>query len=379
MGDCLFLFYLLTAAVWLFRSHRAFEALRENPVVQTSLPPSTAPRVSVLLPVKNEEENLPACLHTLLNQDYPAKEIIVINDNSIDRTAELLSEFTRLYPGIVQAVNAPSQPTGWTGKNWALAHGTPFARGGWLLFTDADTRHDPRSISSAVSHAEGKDLDLLTLSPRCLVSTFWEKILQPSAMSFIGLWFPFHKVNQSSSKLVFGNGQYLLIKRSAYDAIGGHEKVKGAFLEDFALVKEAKAAGLRIECAIGTAIYGTRMYRSFLGIWEGWRRIFYHAFEKNPLRLLTKAVTVFSFSLLPFFLFPFLTQLALENPRHYGKIWGAGFPILTLILLTAWKTHTVLRAPRRYAFLHPLAGFVLTGIFLDAFWAVLRRRELRWR
>lgn len=380
MARFLVLYYILTALIWLHRTRRALEALRENPVVRRpSSPLSPSSPVSVLLPVKNEEENLEECLKSLLHQDYPNIEIIVINDHSIDRTQEILSKYSKLYPERIRALDALETPEGWTGKNWALAEGVREAKGEWLFFTDADTRHDPWSISSSLDHAEGRDLDLLSLSPRCLVEGFWEKTLQPAAMGFTGLWFPFARVNQPSSSLTFGNGQYLAIRKKTYQAIGGHEKVKGAFLEDFALVKEAKQSSFRTECAIGTEIFGTRMYRSLSGIWQGWRRIFLHAFEKNYLQLLAKSASVFVFSLLPFSLFPLFTHWALQNPEQWGKFWGAGLSILGLILWTAWKTHQVVGAPRRFAFLHPLAGLFVAGILADAAWKALQKKEVKWR
>lgn len=395
MGNFLAFFYLLTALVWLYRSRRALSALKENPQVEpapldpvpkmTGLtgpvpsPPASVPWVSVLVPVKNEEANVAACLEGFLKQGYPSLEIIVMNDHSIDRTGDILAEFARLYPDKIRTLSAPAAPPGWTGKNWALAEGAPLAQGEWLLFTDADTRHQPWSVASSVSHAEAKDLDLLTLSPRCLAESFWERALVPAAMAFLGLWFPLARANDPSSSSIFGNGQFLMIRKKTYRALGGHAQVKGAYLEDFALVREAKLAGFRVECAIGTQIYGTRMYRSFSGIWLGWRRIFFHAFEKNPLRLLAKAFSLLLFSFFPFFFFPVLTQRAFADPRHFGNFWGASFPILALILLTAWKAHSVVGAPRRYAFLHPLTGFVLAGILADAAWAAWEKKEMKWR
>ena len=382
MGDFLALFYLVTAAVWLYRSKRAFDALREIPEIpihSSAAASSSFPKVSILLPVKNEETNLKPCLQGLLRQDYPAKEIIVINDHSIDRTAEILSELVRSCPGQIKTMQAETMPPGWTGKNWALAQGVKVAEGEWFLFTDADTRHESWALASAITHAEGRDLDLLTLTPRCLVEGFWEKLIQPAAMTFLGLWFPLNRVNDPTTNLTFGNGQFLLIKKKAYETMGGHAQVKDAFLEDYALVETAKKKHLRIECAFGSKIYGTRMYQSFLGIWLGWRRIYYHAFRKNPVRLFMKSLSVFVFSFLPFFFFPVFTQIALHNPEHFGKIWGAGFPILAMILLTAWKAHDLVKAPRAYAFLHPVAGFILTGILGDAFWTAVQKKELKWR
>jgi len=384
MATLLILFYLLTALVWICRSRRAFEALRENPRVEVSpsrsisLSPSL-PLVTILLPVKNEEGNLETCLNRLLNQDHPAKEIIVINDHSIDRTSKILSEYAQSSPNQIRVLEAPPLPKGWTGKNWALTHGEPHARGEWLLFTDADTRHEPWSLSSGLAYAEGKGLALLTLSPRCLTEGFWERVLQPVAMTFLGLWFPFRKVNDPTSSLSFGNGQYLLVRRRVYRALGGHAKVKEAFLEDFALVQEAKKRHFRIECAIGTKIYGTRMYRSFSGIWLGWRRIFFHAFGKNLFRLLKKAALVFLFSFLPFFFFPLLSQMALNTPEHFGALWGFGLFLLAVIVLTAWKAYGIVGAKQGYAFLHPLAGLIVTGILADAARFALTKKELKWR
>lgn len=380
MGIFLALFYLLTALVWLSRARKSLRLLQENPqILPAALNASETPWVSILLPVKNEEKNLAACLEALVGQTHPFKEIIVINDHSMDRTGEILADWVRLYPNQVRSLNAPDLPPGWTGKNWALAQGVPFARGEWLLFTDADTRHDPPCLSSALAHAESRDLDVLTLSPRCLAEGFWEKTVQPAAMGFMGLWFPFAEVNRPRSPVIFGNGQYLLIRKKVYAALGGHEKVKGAFLEDFALVREAKRSSFRAQVAIGTKVYGTRMYGSFSAIWCGWRRIFLHAFEKNPVRLFQKAVSVFTFSFLPFLFFPFLTQLALTDPESLGKFWGASFPVLALIFMTALKTHSVVEAPRFHALFHPLAGCVLAGVLWDAAWIALQKKEVVWR
>ncbi|MBI2167486.1 MAG: glycosyltransferase [Candidatus Omnitrophica bacterium] len=363
MGNLLFSFYLLTALVWLARAWRALRALKETPTVEmrSSGSAQPLPSVSVLIPVKNEEDNIGNCLEGLLRQDFPALEIIVTNDHSTDRTPEILSEYSRSHPERVKILNAPPVPPGWTGKNWALAHGAPHAQGEWLLFTDADTRHEPQMIASVLAHAQGKNLDLLTLTPRCLAEGFWEKTLQPAAMAFLGLWFPFAKVNDPDSPVVFGNGQFLMIRKKVYESLGGHEKVKGEFLEDFALVRLAKAARFRIECAFGTKIFGTRMYRSLRGIWLGWRRIYLHAFEKNPARLLAKALSVFAFSTLPFFFFP------------------AGLSVLFLIVLVAWKASEIVGAPRGYSLLHPLAGFILAGILADAAWHALQKKEVKWR
>ena len=380
MNRFLTLFFLLTALVWLWRSRKALRALLDNPEIQPLLStPASLPDVSLLLAVRNEESNLRACLERLLAQNYPSLEIIVINDRSVDRTAEILQEFAQAYPGRLRLLESPPLPQGWTGKNWAIHHGIPHAQGEWLLFTDADTRHEPWALTSAVTHAEKKGFDLVTLSPRCLTEGFWEKTLQPTAIGYLAHWFPFPQVNDPQNSLVFGNGQFFLIRKKVYHALGGHEKVKGELLEDFALVREAKKQGRRIQAAIGTQIYGTRMYDSFAGIWRGWRRIYLHAFEKNPLSLARRVVSTFTFSFLPFFLAVFLVSWFLTDPS--GSLLLKSLVVLTLlgILCSAWKTYQVIGAKRRYAFLHPLAGLILAGILADATWLAFHKKEAGWR
>jgi glycosyltransferase involved in cell wall biosynthesis len=378
MDRLLSTFYLLAALVWLVRGWKAFRALDDNPEVRPhpSLSLSPSP-VSLLLPVKNEESNLRACLEKLLAQDYPSLEIIVINDHSVDRTSEILQEIVNGVPGRIRVVENLPLPKGWTGKNWAIHQGVPHAQGKWLLFTDADTRFETWAVRSAVAYAEQKELQLLTLSPRCLAEGFWEKALQPTAMGYLAHWFPFPKVNNPRSPLVFGNGQFFLIQREVYETLGGHEKVRGAFLEDFALVREAKKQECRLQCAVGTQIYGTRMYHSFRGIWRGWRRIFHHAFEKHPGFLWGKAISVFVFSVLPFLLLLSLGLFAAPSETPYLRVL-AGLTVLG-ILYAAWKTYQVIGTSRRYAFVHPLAGLVLTGILADAAWHGLQKKETKWR
>lgn len=158
LSVCLALFYSAVALVWLTRAGRALRFLRKCPeVLPSQASQDPLPRVSVLLPVKNEEVNIEAWLARLLAQDSPADEIIVTNDHSTDRTPEILAHFERLNPGRLKLVEAPAVSEGWTGKNWALAQGEREAQGEWFLFTDADTRFEPFTISSAVRHAEARD------------------------------------------------------------------------------------------------------------------------------------------------------------------------------------------------------------------------------
>lgn len=387
---------LFILAGWIYRSWRSLSELKFAPTLKIlkktqgqSLDTGTAPtprqsRVSVLIPAKNEEKNIADCLRPFLSQLRDGDELIVINNCSTDRTEAILKELGAVeikgdrqnYP-IIQPVpfkylNTPPTPEGWTGKNFALHLGVQHAAGDWLLFTDADTRHEPGSVNAAVSFAEEKKLDLLTLLPRCITGSFWEEMIQPCAMGYMGLWFPIRKINDPGSKVYFGNGQYLLLRAGHYRLIEGHEGVKESFLEDFALMKKTKEMGARGMCAFGMELYGTRMYDSFGTLWRGWRRIFLHAFEEKPAPALRCALSVFFFSV-----FPLVALIALSDRFLFVLLLCPA--ILAIAIATAAKAYAIVRARKRYALLHPLAALIFTAILLDAFQMAYFKRQTHWR
>ena len=226
------LIFLAMVTGWSYRIARLRQSLAWMPLINPGSRPARKDKVSVMIPMKNEENNARACVEALLKQDYPNFEIMVVNDRSTDKTGEILKALSLCHPersegSIIYIENQTPTPEGWTGKNFAIHQGISKASGDWLLFTDADTRHEPVSLSAAIAHAQAKDLEFLTLLPRCLCETFLEKMMQPIAMAMLGLWFPIQKINDPDSKIYFGNGQYLLIKRKLYEKLGGHEGVKG--------------------------------------------------------------------------------------------------------------------------------------------------------
>lgn len=376
MSEELFLlFFIAIIALWLRRALFAYATLKALPV----LDPSSRQKdldgelVTVIIPAKNEEANIIPCLNSLFNQDYSNYEIIVVNDNSSDSTEEKLKSLATVPR--LRYLNASPTPPGWTGKNFALSEGVVHARGQWLLFTDADTRHERTSLSTAIHHAVSHHLELLTLLPRCVTKGFWEKLLQPFAMAYLGLWFPIQKVNDPHSSVHFANGQYLLIHRHLYEKLQGHSGVREAFLEDFALMKKAKRAGGAIQCASGVALYGTRMYTSLSAIWKGWRRIYLHAFERNSCLLITKAFLVFFSSLLPF-LALFLYSILLPS---FSLSLYLGITACLLPLAVSWVGYAIIGADRAYSLLHPLAAIFFSAILIDAWRMALLGTPTKWR
>ncbi|MGH9503453.1 MAG: glycosyltransferase [Terriglobales bacterium] len=223
--------------------------------------------MSVIVPARNEEASLGACLESLAGQTGMNFEIILVNDASTDRTREIAHSFASVI-----VVDAEPLPAGWTGKNNAMAAGAGIARGEWLLFTDADTVHLPGSLAGAVTEARQQKASLLSYSPEQEVRGFWEKAVMPVIFAELAATYRPSLVSDSRSPAAAANGQYILVAREAYDAIGGHAAVSGSLLEDVALAKAVKVSGRRIFFRFGGDAVRTRMYRSFSQLCEGWTK-----------------------------------------------------------------------------------------------------------
>jgi glycosyltransferase involved in cell wall biosynthesis len=233
----------------------------------TSQPATSMSVVSVIVPARNEEASLGACLESLVAQDGVAFEIIGVDDGSTDRTREIAQSFPR-----VRLIDAGSLPQGWTGKNNAMAAGARQARGRWLLFTDADTVHHAGSLARALAEAKKHGAALVSYSPEQEVHGFWEKAVMPVIFAELASTYKPSQVSNPASPAAAANGQYLLISREAYDAVGGYAGVANSLLEDVALARAVKASGRRIFFRYGGDAVRTRMYRNFAQLREGWTK-----------------------------------------------------------------------------------------------------------
>jgi glycosyltransferase involved in cell wall biosynthesis len=237
------------------------------------------PVVSIIVPARNEEASLAACLQSLIAQTGIDYEIIVVDDASTDRTAEIARSFTRanveadihVHPP-VHLISAPPLPANWTGKNNAMAAAAKIATGKWLLFTDADTVHKSGSLERAVAETEEHRADLLSYSPEQDVRTFWEKAVMPVIFAELAATYPPQAVNDPASPIAAANGQYLMISCETYDAVGGHVAIADNLLEDVALARLVKRSGCKIFFRYGGDAVRTRMYPSFAQMKEGWTK-----------------------------------------------------------------------------------------------------------
>ncbi len=282
-------------------------------------PSEPHPRVSILIPARNEADNIGRCVASLARQDYPQLEIIVLNDQSEDSTAEVVRSLQSTDPRITLLDGRPL-PEGWVGKNWACHQLAAAASGEWLLFTDADTWHEPSHVSRLLQTAVHRGADLISSWPEQVMETWAEKWVV-SLLPFVGtVGYPHALLrliealpmrlkarfpSVISRFLGAANGQVLMLSRTAYNRIGGHESVRNHLVEDIALGRAVAARlheGMWWINVDGSPFVHCRMYRDFRGVWEGFSKNIRAAFENHGVAFITAGALQFSVLLLPFVL-----------------------------------------------------------------------------
>jgi chlorobactene glucosyltransferase len=338
------------------------------------------PLVSAIVPAKDEEKTLDECLASVLSQGYPNLEVLVVDDRSTDRTAEIAESAAARDPR-VRPVSIEELPAGWTGKTHALHVASELARGEWFWFLDADTRHHPDSLSIVMEYARSNRAEMASLLPEMRCETFWEGAVQPLAGIVLMRSFPLFRVNRDDSPMAFANGQYILIRRSAYEAAGGHAAVRDRFVEDIYMAKRVKGLGLPIRVAIAPEISSTRMYTSLGQLVRGWSRILYDALGRSPWPLVGKVLEPLIFS--QTFAIALAAALALivrSGPSPFA-LWLLGLGIVHLLLqISVLYRMYRMSSPStaRFAVWYPLAGIVSDWILFRSIGMCLTGR-VSWR
>ncbi len=255
-----------------------------------------SPKVSIILPARNEEEFIGRCLDSLIEQDYSNYEIIIIDDSSDDSTSKIISEYAKKNSKIIP-VSAQTKPDGWMGKNWACMEGYKKATGDILLFSDADTKHSQNVISLAVSHLLSFDLDALSAIPKMCAIDFWTKITLPMISVFLHTRFSALRVNDPSKKTAYFFGSFFIIKRKTYESVGMHESVKHEIIEDGALGKKVKELGHKMKIVRGDHLIDAIWARDRSTLWNALKRLMI------PLYLQSKKIAIGCFFAVLFLLF----------------------------------------------------------------------------
>lgn len=335
--------------------------------------PATWVAVSVIIPARNEANDLARCLDDLAAQDYPRRggrlEVIVVDGASTDGTPQL----ARRHPSVPRVIPEPPLPSGWVGKNWACHLGAQQATGELLLFLDADVRLAPEAVRAAVAHQQSTGANLVTFATRIVMKGFWERVVMPLYVQFVLLYFLTPRVNRDDSSRAMANGQFSLYDRKGYELCGGHERVKGAVLEDVRLAQELKRAGGRIRILWTPELAQTRMYADRKEMAEGILKNL-HGTKFSGARQVGLALALFVY-----FLSPFLV-LALWIVGLLPFLWGAA--ALLLILLTMAKQvafQGAIDAPKAYGTLYPVGCVYYLGLFARSLRRGWGSAEVSWK
>ena len=310
IGLLIFLLFPLLIALW---NTRIFRCLGDYGVAPRF------PRVSLLVPARNEEDNIGWCIHSLLKQTYPDFQVIVLDDGSTDGTWRVLEELAARDNRLIIVKGNPL-PDGWLGKHWACHQLSKLADGELILFTDADTHHRPDTLHNAVAALLAEKADLVTVFPKQTVLSWAERLAVPvipwSLFSFLPIAIAH---NSKTPRVSFANGQYMLFTRVSYEIIGGHSEVRDNIVDDLALAKRIKLKNLRLRILDGTKDVSCRMYRGFHQVIDGFGKNLFAAFDYN----------------IPLFMFIWLWigLVFIEPPVIilYG-LFGSGISILSMLL-----------------------------------------------
>lgn len=318
------------------------------------------PKVSLIIAAKDEEENIEICVRTLLDQDYPNFELIVVDDRSEDRTLEILQQIEKEAGGQLKVLHVSELPEGWFGKNNAMRHGTAISTGEWICLLDADCKQtSQKTISIAMQEALEKKLDFLTITPVLEMETAWEKLIQPTCAMALITWFRPERVNNPKTKTGYANGAFMLMKRSCYDVIGRHDRVKQELNEDILMAEYTKEAGLSLRMVENEGLYQTYMYSSLRQAWHGWSRI-YAGSLRSSLKLSVTALAIILFTLLPWVLLTFSIGMRFVAPEVEISQWnfaiGMWAAVVLLSYLPSWKFYSVLPINKRWSLAYPIAA-----------------------
>ena len=332
------------------------------------------PRVSVLIPARNEEETVGRCLATLVQQDYPDYEVLVLDDRSTDATVARVREWEQRDPR-VRLIPGASLPEGWVGKSFACHQLSEAAIGEMLLFVDADTVHSPSSIGSAVAEMERTRAGLLSLIPHQTMISFWETVVLP-LLHFVTMCFlPFSLVSSTRNpRFAMANGQFMLFRRDVYRSIGGHAAVRTAMVEDVWLSRLVKRSGHRLVIMDGGPVVSCRMYRSFSGIWQGFSKNLFPGFNYSLPAIGGVMAFLAITSVLPFLLLP-----AALLGGVAGFLLTASVAEVALLIGIRVALAARFRMPWLSSLLHPLGVSMVIAIAANSCRWVVAGGGARWK
>ena len=333
------------------------------------------PLISILIPARNEAGNISICLKSLLKQDYPNLEIIVLNDNSTDGTSKVVKVIAEKDNRVRLVEGAPLED-GWIGKNFASHQLAKYAKGEYFIFTDADTLHFPKTISSAFGALITTKVDALSIYPRQIMVTFAERMTVPIINIALQCFIPFILIKKSKSPLFCtAIGQFMMFKREAYEKIGGYESIKGNMVDDIQISKRVKKSGYKFMVFDGRNTIYCRMYKSLKGVIIGLAKSIYPAFNGNIVALFSFTGLLTATLLIPFILLP-LGAFLFDWPVAIIKLI-----IFQIIIVLAIKTIFAIKYKQRMLdiLLSPVSMAIMDALIFVSFFQAKYGEGLSWK
>jgi chlorobactene glucosyltransferase len=386
-----FFILILISAIfyaWIYFFLHMLRSLKKSPKLesfnhlQNRTNDNYLPKVSVILPARNEEKYISKCLDSLFEQDYPNFEIIAVNDSSSDKTAEIMYKYQNKSP-ILTVLNAGFKPAGWIGKNWACHQGYLRANGEIFLFTDADTIHSPSVLSLAIEHLIEQKLDALTVIPRLLCQDIWTKITLPLIWSISYVKYSPLRANNPKATTGYFFGSFYVIFRKVYEAVGTHEAVKSEIVEDGALGGIVKKAKFNLRVVRGEHYVEAVWARDFSTLWHGLRRLMIPLYHQDRINASLITIATFFLLLIPFislFVFPFLSIMSNFNTSGKDILLLVNLNTIALIVLSsAIQSKYILFNSSLYSLASPIAGTIICLAFLSSIIDAKKKEIIRWR
>jgi len=364
---------------WIFLIKSMVDSFRLTPYLDKFENTSkTNPKVSIILPARNEEEYIEKCLDSLISQDYENYEIIVIDDSSEDSTGKIISEYAKNHPKVIP-VSARPKPEGWMGKNWACMEGYKKATGELLLFTDADTKHAKNVITLAVTHLNSFNLDALSAIPKMLTFDFWTNITLPMISTFLHTRFSALNVNNPKKKTGYFFGSFFILKKKTYQEIGMHEGVKHEIIEDGALGKKVKELGYKMKMVRGEHLIEAVWARDKSTLWNALKRLMVPLYLQSGKIAIGIFFAIVFLLFVPFPIFAISASLPVETLSTKLLCVTSAIASILIYIGAVIEVKIGLKLKLRYALFAPLGSLVVVLGFLSGLLQAKRTSSVTWR
>ena len=344
--------------------------------------------LTVVIPAFNESLNIRRSLRSVFQSLPPCGNwhVVVVDDMSTDSTADMAQECAKQMDQLnrftlIQAGPRPANER-WVGKNWACSKAMEQLKSSWVLFIDADVELRPTALRRALVQAIDERADLFSVAPRLVCTCLAEWMVQPIMASLLGLGFPIVEANDPSSDVAFAAGPFMLFRRSAYDAIGGHRALAGEVVEDLALARTIKTSGFRLRYVLGLDAVDLQMYPNLSALWEGWTKNWFLGLDRNiPKALAAGGVVVLMFAS-PWILLPTCAVLAVvllgPTVMIVASSLLAAMALVLQIVLRFWIQDRF-GVPMRFWWLMGAGGLLVGAIAPVSVWRSITGRGWTWK